>query len=154
MAARERRPVSAPQHGRGSRSRDAEGILPLLGKAVRDIEGAVQRGRVRESTRTTFQAVAVLVSEERTRVQTADLPDARRAEQLRHIDGIATTLARAAARDGSLLALLTEDAGYLSAADLGERLHISPAAVSGAVRYLVQIQLVRREREPGSRRDR
>jgi DNA-binding transcriptional regulator GbsR (MarR family) len=50
--------------------------------------------------------------------------------------------------------LLTEDAGYLSAAELGERLHISPAAVSGAVRYLVQIQLVRREREPGSRRDR
>jgi DNA-binding transcriptional regulator GbsR (MarR family) len=52
------------------------------------------------------------------------------------------------------VALLVEDAGYLSAADLAERLHISPAAVSGAVRYLIQVQLVRREREPGSRRDR
>jgi DNA-binding transcriptional regulator GbsR (MarR family) len=50
--------------------------------------------------------------------------------------------------------LLTSDDGYLSAAELAARLHISPAAVSGAVRYLVQVQLVRREREPGSRRDR
>src|SRR4029077_7826010 len=50
--------------------------------------------------------------------------------------------------------LLTEDNGYLAGAELGERLPISPAAVSGAVRFLVQIQLVRREREPGSRRDR
>jgi DNA-binding transcriptional regulator GbsR (MarR family) len=30
---------------------------------------------------------------------------------------------------------------------------VSPAAVSGAVRYLVQLGLVRREREPGERRD-
>ena len=52
------------------------------------------------------------------------------------------------------VALLVEDAGYLSAAELAERLHISPAAVSGAVRYLIQVQLVHREREPGSRRDR
>jgi DNA-binding transcriptional regulator GbsR (MarR family) len=52
------------------------------------------------------------------------------------------------------VAVLTEDAGYLSAAELAERLQISPAAVSGAVRYLMQVHLVRREREPGSRRDR
>ena len=50
--------------------------------------------------------------------------------------------------------LLATDDGYLSAAQLAERLHISPAAVSGAIRYLVQVQLVRKEREPGSRRDR
>jgi DNA-binding transcriptional regulator GbsR (MarR family) len=52
------------------------------------------------------------------------------------------------------VAILTTDDGYLSAAQLAERLQISPAAVSGAVRYLVQVQLIRREREPGSRRDR
>src|SRR5215831_18331622 len=52
------------------------------------------------------------------------------------------------------VALLVEDNGYLSAAELAERLQISPAAVSGAIRYLVQVNLVRREREPGSRRDR
>ena len=52
------------------------------------------------------------------------------------------------------VALLVEDDGYLTASELAERLQISPAAVSGAVRYLIQVNLVRREREPGSRRDR
>jgi hypothetical protein len=50
------------------------------------------------------------VREERSRVQTAELSDARRADRLKRIDGIATSLARTAARDGSLLTLLTEDA--------------------------------------------
>ncbi|MFI9809631.1 GbsR/MarR family transcriptional regulator [Streptomyces sp. NPDC052301] len=36
----------------------------------------------------------------------------------------------------------------------GEQLKISPAAVSGAVRYLAQVHMVSREREPGSRRER
>ncbi|WP_443728926.1 MarR family transcriptional regulator [Streptomyces anatolicus] len=36
---------------------------------------------------------------------------------------------------------------------LGERLRVSPAAVSGAVRYLTQQHMVSREREPGTRRD-
>jgi predicted transcriptional regulator len=49
-------------------------------------------------------------------------------------------------------ALLTTDAGRLTAADLAEGLQVSPAAVSGAVRYLIQIGMVRRESEPGSRR--
>jgi len=49
-------------------------------------------------------------------------------------------------------ALLTSDAGRLSAAELGTRLRASPAAVSGAVRYLVQVGMVRREGQPGSRR--
>ncbi|MEU2600281.1 GbsR/MarR family transcriptional regulator [Streptomyces hirsutus] len=51
-------------------------------------------------------------------------------------------------------ALLVSDAGAGSAAELGETLRISPAAVSGAVRYLDQQHLVSREREPGSRRER
>ncbi|MEW2396465.1 MarR family transcriptional regulator [Streptomyces sp. NPDC046862] len=50
-------------------------------------------------------------------------------------------------------ALLASDTGGLSSADLGEQLRISPAAVSGAVRYLSQQHMVSREREPGSRRD-
>jgi len=50
-------------------------------------------------------------------------------------------------------AILASDAGRLTAAELSERLQASPAAISGAVRYLVQVQLVLREREPGSRRD-
>ncbi|MEU3349085.1 MarR family transcriptional regulator [Streptomyces sp. NPDC006700] len=51
-------------------------------------------------------------------------------------------------------ALLASDAGALTSAELGAQLKISPAAVSGAVRYLAQVHLVSREREPGSRRER
>lgn len=51
-------------------------------------------------------------------------------------------------------ALLAADSGALSSAELAEQLRISPAAVSGAVRYLTQVSMVGREREPGSRRDR
>jgi DNA-binding transcriptional regulator GbsR (MarR family) len=50
-------------------------------------------------------------------------------------------------------ALLAADDARLSAADLVEQLQISRAAVSGAVRYLSGLGIVRREREPGSRRD-
>jgi len=51
------------------------------------------------------------------------------------------------------VALMVAQAGRLSAAELGEMLHISPAAVSGAVRYLMQVGIVHKERVPGSRRD-
>ncbi|MFJ9631516.1 GbsR/MarR family transcriptional regulator [Streptomyces sp. NPDC091280] len=51
-------------------------------------------------------------------------------------------------------ALLSSDAGAMTSVDLGEQLRISPAAVSGAVRYLAQTHMVSREREPGSRRER
>jgi DNA-binding transcriptional regulator GbsR (MarR family) len=50
--------------------------------------------------------------------------------------------------------LMAEDSGALSSAELAERLRVSPAAISGAVRYLAQMSLVSREREPGSRRER
>ena len=51
------------------------------------------------------------------------------------------------------VALLVTDSGRLTAAELAEVLRISPAAVSGAVRYLIQLGLVHKERVPGSRRD-
>ncbi|WP_280697720.1 MarR family transcriptional regulator [Kitasatospora sp. GP82] len=51
-------------------------------------------------------------------------------------------------------ALLATDSGRLTAAGLSEALQVSPAAVSGGVRYLEQVNLVSRERDPGSRRDR
>jgi len=49
--------------------------------------------------------------------------------------------------------LLVADSGSLTAADLAGTLQISPAAVSGAVRYLIPLGLVQKERVPGSRRD-
>ncbi|MEV6784365.1 MarR family transcriptional regulator [Streptomyces sp. NPDC051098] len=51
-------------------------------------------------------------------------------------------------------ALLSSETGSMTSAELGEQLRISPAAVSGAVRYLSQVDMVSRERDPGSRRDR
>jgi DNA-binding transcriptional regulator GbsR (MarR family) len=49
--------------------------------------------------------------------------------------------------------LLANDAGRSTAAELSSQLQISPAAVSGAIRYLSHVDLVTRERPPGSRRD-
>lgn len=50
------------------------------------------------------------------------------------------------------VALITTDSGRLTAAELSDALQASAAAVSGAVRYLIQLGLIRREGEPGSRR--
>ena len=50
-------------------------------------------------------------------------------------------------------ALLADDDGRMTAAELGEVLSVSPASVSGAVRYLQQMRMIHREREQGSRRD-
>ena len=58
-------------------------------------------------------------------------------------------------RDGRspLVALLVSDDGRRTATELAEMLKVSPAAVSNAVRYLQQVRLAVREREPGERRD-
>ena len=50
-------------------------------------------------------------------------------------------------------ALLITDSGRLTAAELAGILLVSRAAISDGVRYLTQLGLVDREREPGSRRD-
>jgi len=49
--------------------------------------------------------------------------------------------------------VLADDAGALTAGDLAVRLQVSPAAISGAVRWLTQMHLLTRAREPGARRD-
>lgn len=50
--------------------------------------------------------------------------------------------------------VLASDSGAMTSTELAEALQISPAAVSGAVRYLSQVRIITREREPGSRRER
>ncbi|GAA2774884.1 GbsR/MarR family transcriptional regulator [Saccharopolyspora taberi] len=52
-----------------------------------------------------------------------------------------------------LLTMTTSDEEALTAADLAERLAVSPPAISGAVRYLMQLGIVERRPVPGSRRD-
>jgi DNA-binding transcriptional regulator GbsR (MarR family) len=51
------------------------------------------------------------------------------------------------------VALLASDSGRLTADEVMEQLRVSRAAVSGAVRYLSQVGALRRERQPGTRRD-
>ena len=46
-------------------------------------------------------------------------------------------------------ALLASDSGTMTAPELAGLLRISPAAISGAVRYPTQVNLVSREHEPG-----
>jgi DNA-binding MarR family transcriptional regulator len=53
----------------------------------------------------------------------------------------------------ALMALATSDDGGLTAAELSDRLGVSAAAVSGAVRYLQTAGFVQRVSQPGSRRD-
>jgi superfamily II DNA or RNA helicase len=106
----------AQNGGRASRGQrrprhDNDGIIPVLARVVREVESAVQRGRATPSTRTKFQVVALLMREERARVKNdGEMPDARRAEELKRLDGIATILATTAARDTTLLGLLADDA--------------------------------------------
>lgn len=49
--------------------------------------------------------------------------------------------------------LLADDDGRMTSAELADALDVSPASVSGAVRYLAQLHLLHRERENGTRRD-
>jgi len=108
---------TAPRNQRRARDLDNEGIIPVLARAVREVEAGAQRGSLRPSGRTKFQVVALLVREERARVKADEtIGDAQRTEQLKRLDGVATILAKTAARDTSLLALLAEDAVVSSAA--------------------------------------
>ena len=96
---------NAPKH------RNEEGIIPVLARVVREVEQAVQRQSTVLSVRTKFQVIALLVREERMRIKADDtLSDARRAEELKRLDGIATILAQTAARDSTLFTLLDPDA--------------------------------------------
>ncbi|MDQ1614274.1 MAG: hypothetical protein QOJ60_213, partial [Actinomycetota bacterium] len=88
----------------------------MLARAVREVEAAAERGQVKPSVRTKFQVVALLVRRERARVREETGSETDRTEQLKRLDGIAMILAKTAARDTSLLALLAEDAVVSDAA--------------------------------------
>lgn len=84
-----------------------EGIIPLLARAVREVEASAQRGKASPQNRTKFQVIALLMREERARVKTEEgVSDSERAETLKRLDGVAAILAKTAARDTSLITLL------------------------------------------------
>ncbi len=61
--------------------------------------------------------------------------------------GVPSMSARVMAR------MLVSPSGTMTAAELAEALQISQPAVSGAVRQLIQVSFITRERLPGSRKD-
>lgn len=80
--------------------------MPVLAKAVREVERSVAKG-VPERTR--FQVIALLAREERARARAdQSLTDQQREGLLKRLDGIATILAQSAAREPSLFMLLSE----------------------------------------------
>ena len=102
----------------------------MLAQVVREVEGDVRRGVAGTSVRTKFQVVALLVREEQARVKADDTSsDAYRTEQLKRLDGIATILAKTAARDTSLLALIGEDAELTATARMLKRDLLQSAGV-------------------------
>ncbi|WP_066515699.1 DEAD/DEAH box helicase [Curtobacterium ammoniigenes] len=107
---------------RRTRPLDNDGVIPVLARAVREVEAAAQRGPLRTTNRSKFQAVALLMREERARVKAStDLTDSQRAEQLKRLDGVATILAKTAARDTSVIQLLAEEAPVAEATRTAKR---------------------------------
>ena len=84
--------------------------MSVLQKAVRDVDQAVMRGKIGPSVRSRFQATALLVREERDRIKAEETNEARKSSELKKIDALATVMARTAARDSSLLAVLVDGA--------------------------------------------
>ena len=124
---------TAPRNQRRVRDRDNDGIIPVLARAVREVETAVQRGAVMASVRTKFQVVALLVREERARVKKDESSgETQRAEQLKRLEGIATILAKTAASEPSLFDLLAEDAVVSDAAKLLKRDMLEAAGIEPA----------------------
>jgi hypothetical protein len=104
---RRSRGTGTGQHPR-RREHDNDGILPVLAKAVREVESRAERGHIE---RTKFQAIALLARDERAGVKSnASLTETERDKQLKRLDGIATILAQIAAGEPSLFFLLDEDA--------------------------------------------
>ncbi len=103
---------TAPHRRRTSSARrdDDAPLLPSLARKVRELEAKAQRGKLGPTNRVKFQVIAFLVREERARVKADDTLDvAARAELLKRLDGVATILAKTAARDTSLIHLLEVD---------------------------------------------
>ncbi|AOS63121.1 GbsR/MarR family transcriptional regulator [Actinoalloteichus hymeniacidonis] len=62
-----------------------------------------------------------------------------------------TGIPRMAAR--TFVAIMISDEGTRTAAELSAQFGVGASAISGAVKYLEQLRLVTRERDPGQRRD-
>jgi DNA-binding MarR family transcriptional regulator len=74
-------------------------------------------------------------------------------EVVEHLGGALADAGMARLPARVFAALMATEGGRLTSSELATLLDISPAGVSGAVRSLIQVRMIRRERERGSRRD-
>ena len=113
------RTQSRPSGARRGRKKpiDDEGIIPILARAVREVESAAGRGKVTAGNRVKFQVTALLVREERARAkEDQSVSVAERQETLKRLDGLASIMAKTAAKDTSLIQLLAPEAKISEAA--------------------------------------
>lgn len=82
-----------------------------------------------------------------------DAHERTHADAVEHLGGALADAGMARLPARVFAALMAQEDGRLTAAELAQLLDVSPAGVSGAVRYLTQVRMIRRERERGSRRD-
>lgn len=96
-----------PKTSKSRRASHNEGVIPQLARAVREVEASAQRGKATPINRTKFHVIALLMREERNKAKSdPELSEQDRAETLKRLDGIASILAKTAARDTSLITLL------------------------------------------------
>lgn len=119
-------------------------LIPILAKAVREVEASTHRGKVTPAVRSKFHAIALLVREvgkdllgEGTARQ-----DGQRSELHKRLEGIATILARAAGRDTSLIQLVDKAAVPSDATKLLRRKMLEQAGLRAAVEPQLQEQVV------------
>ena len=144
---------TAPARRRGASSRgssarrdDDAPLIPILARKVREVEAKAQRGKLGPTNRVKFQVIAFLVREERARVKADEVtPTAARAELLKRLDGVATILAKTAARDTSLIQLLEVDA---ATSPVAKRMRRDWLLASGA--DLAEDELIITELAPAS----
>jgi len=122
--------ASRSSKSRKRRPLDDEGIIPILARAVREVESQAARGKVNAQNRTKFQVSALLIREERNRVKDdSSVTPEGRAEVLKRLDGLAAIMAKTAAKDTSLITLLAPEA---KVSDSAKKLRRDFLVASGA----------------------
>ncbi|MBL3687785.1 DEAD/DEAH box helicase [Leucobacter zeae] len=133
-------------------------MIPLLARAVREVEASAQRGKATPANRTKFHVIALLMREERARVKSDEsVSESERAETLKRLDGVAAILAKTAARDTSLITLLEPAAPITDATRQLKRKMLEQAGIElpeeekaapEPVRAFVPPELAERQVEP------
>ncbi|HWC33971.1 MAG TPA: SNF2-related protein [Mycobacteriales bacterium] len=98
-----------PQRRAATPRLQEQGPLAVLAIAAANLG----RARVTPSMRAEFQAAALLLREQRVEANTAPMSPAARAAMQKRVEGLAASLARVAARDQTLFALLADGAPML-----------------------------------------